>query len=84
MALVNYHLGAVIESIVWVQAPGPGRQVLYRLRGKLGLELDLDWGGQESAHQGEEHKLGGKMSEIDTYDEGELTLSDVKYSMLRL
>ena len=58
---VNYHLGAVIESIVWVQAPGPGRRVLYRLRGKLGLELDLDWGGQESTHQGEEHKLGAKL-----------------------
>lgn len=66
-----------------MQAPGPGRRVLYRLRGKLGLELDLDWGGQESTHQGEEHKLGGNLSELHIMRE-ELTLSDVKYSMLRL
>ena len=56
---VNYHLGAVIESIVWMQPPGPDCRVLNRLRGKLGLELDLDRGGLcQATHQGEKDKLG--------------------------
>ena len=38
-----------------MEAPGPGRRILYRLRGQLGLELDLDRGG---VSQGEEDKLG--------------------------
>ena len=56
-------LGAVVQSVVRVAAPGPVSRVLYGLRGELGLERNQQGAGlaevKEGDNQGGHQQAGG-------------------------